>query len=165
MERGGAWYCGTGWKGAGLAWENACWCVQRRRESGKTVPGLDLTRVVLLTTWNYRREKQKQLSVFEIDHSAGGKHKRYIIHFTNSVPLNVVNQNIVFQLSMHSIISQLSMHSMLSIKILFLNCPCSSPSLAVKEYIRAGAGQQVPDLQDLRPPPVLMETINHLMKV
>lgn len=144
MERGGAWYCGTGWKGAGLAWENACWCVQRRRESGRTVPGLDLNRVVLLTTWNYRREKQKQLSVFEIDHSAGERHKRYIIHFTTSYSTQCCQ--------------------FLDSKIVFLNCPCSSPSLAVKEYIRAGAGQQVPDLQDLRPPPVLMETINHLMK-
>ena len=66
-----------------------------------------------------------------------------LIYFTNSVELNIV---------------------FLDGKILFVIRPSSSPGLAVKEYIRAGAGQQVPDLHDLRPPPVLMKTIDHLMK-
>jgi len=65
-----------------------------------------------------RREKQRQLSVFEIDQSVRDGHGRL----------------------------------------------CSSPALAVKEYIRAGAGQQVPDPHDLRPPPALVKTIDHLMK-
>lgn len=33
----------------------------------------------------------------------------------------------------------------------------------VKEYVRAGAGQQVPDLQHLRPPDVLTSTLHYLL--
>ena len=39
----------------------------------------------------------------------------------------------------------------------------SSSSLAVKEYVRAGAGHHVPGPDELRPPDILMETMDYLM--
>ena len=41
--------------------------------------------------------------------------------------------------------------------------PISSPALAVKEYVRAGAGHHVPSPDDLRPPKTLVETMDYLM--
>lgn len=63
----------------------------------------------------FRRERQKQLSVFETKPSGGDG--RY----------------------------------------------CSSPVLAVKEYVRSAAGQRVPDPHDLRPPSVLVKTTEYLI--
>jgi hypothetical protein len=39
----------------------------------------------------------------------------------------------------------------------------SSPGLAVKEYVRAGAGHHVPSPHDLRPPGTLVQTMDYLM--
>ena len=41
--------------------------------------------------------------------------------------------------------------------------PVSSPDLAVKEYVRAGAGHHVPSPYELRPPKILVETMDYLM--
>ena len=41
--------------------------------------------------------------------------------------------------------------------------PISNPNLAVKEYVRAGAGHRVPSPDNLRPPKTLVETMDYLM--
>lgn len=41
--------------------------------------------------------------------------------------------------------------------------PVSSSSLAVKEYVRAGAGHHVPTPDELRPPNALVKTMEYLM--
>lgn len=41
--------------------------------------------------------------------------------------------------------------------------PVSSSSLAVKEYVRAGAGHHVPTPDELRPPNILVKTMEYLV--
>ncbi|KAL5463240.1 hypothetical protein EMCRGX_G032120 [Ephydatia muelleri] len=42
--------------------------------------------------------------------------------------------------------------------------PRTSAHLAVKEYVRAGAGHEFPEANELRPPPVLVQTVDHLIR-
>ena len=42
--------------------------------------------------------------------------------------------------------------------------PRTSAHLAVKEYVRSGAGHEFPDANELRPPPVLVQTVDHLIR-
>ena len=57
--------------------------------------------------------------------------------------------------------------SMRFFEIILLSCrpvkPVSSSSLAVKEYVRAGAGHHVPTPDELRPPNILVETMEYLI--